>query len=477
MDRWTIIGLAGLLALGATAEILAPVAGEPVLTAADLVAGGALALAAALAARAGARVSGWLLLGAGAAWFAGTLAAELDAAGAWLLYLHRPILVLAVVAAPGWRPRSAGALAALTVAVIAAVPEVAETGWATAVVAVVVGASALRRPAAWVTAVALAIASVAVLVELSVEGLRALIVAYDAAVAAAALALTAELRAAPGLADRVVEMGERGPLSAALSSALGDPSIEVLGPEAVVDDGRATTRVESDGRVVAVMAHAPDSLADPRVAGAAVAAARLALANAELTGELRTTLADLQASSRRLVVAGETARSGLERRLREGPIARRARIAEELGDAELRARIATARRDLEDLAGGLHPRALDELGLAGAVHALAAKAAVPVKVEAKGSWPAGVEAAAYFVCAEALSNIAKYAAATRASIVIGEEDAALVVQISDDGGGGADPTRGSGLQGLSDRLVALGGSLAVDSPPGHGTRLTGRIPL
>jgi signal transduction histidine kinase len=147
-------------------------------------------------------------------------------------------------------------------------------------------------------------------------------------------------------------------------------------------------------------------------------------------------------------------------------------------DPAFSARLAAEVRDLEDFAAGLHPRVLDERGLEGAVRRLASQAPVPVSVDvaAAPSSPE-VQAAAYFVCAEALTNIAKYARATRASVSIEERDGALHIAVHDDGVGGADPQSGSGLAGLRDRVAALGGSFDLTSEPGGGTRLVARIPL
>ena len=121
---------------------------------------------------------------------------------------------------------------------------------------------------------------------------------------------------------------------------------------------------------------------------------------------------------------------------------------------------------------------LTELGLIPALRTLVRRAPLPVGLEydSEERCPAAVEAAAYFLAAEALTNVARYANATRADIRVTRPDGALAIEIADDGAGGADPTAGSGLRGMTDRLTALDGTLLIDSPPGGGTRVRGVIP-
>jgi signal transduction histidine kinase len=145
---------------------------------------------------------------------------------------------------------------------------------------------------------------------------------------------------------------------------------------------------------------------------------------------------------------------------------------------EARGELGLALEELRELARGIHPAVLTDRGLPAAVEALAARAPVPVDVEGMPSdrLPAAVEAAAYFVVAESLTNVAKYAHAEHAIVRVGREDGYAVVEVSDDGVGGADPTAGSGLRGLADRLAALDGRLEVQSPPGGGTVVRANIP-
>ena len=144
---------------------------------------------------------------------------------------------------------------------------------------------------------------------------------------------------------------------------------------------------------------------------------------------------------------------------------------------DLTVRFLSDRAELSDLARGIHPSALTTGGLATALAELAHRALVPVQVSVDARrFPAAVEAAAYFVCAEALTNVAKYACASFVRIDVHRDTGRLVVEIVDDGVGGADPGRGSGMRGLADRVEALGGEFSVHSPAGTGTRMLAAIP-
>ena len=134
--------------------------------------------------------------------------------------------------------------------------------------------------------------------------------------------------------------------------------------------------------------------------------------------------------------------------------------------------------ELHELAQGLHPGELAEAGLAGALASLAGRAPVFVELDVRVERLATeIEATVYFVCAEALANVAKYASASRVELSVTIRDGRLTVVVADDGVGGADPTRGTGLQGLADRVEALGGTLNVASAVGAGTRLAAEIPV
>ncbi|MGH2687775.1 MAG: sensor histidine kinase, partial [Actinomycetota bacterium] len=147
-----------------------------------------------------------------------------------------------------------------------------------------------------------------------------------------------------------------------------------------------------------------------------------------------------------------------------------------LGEAS--AELARALSELRELARGIHPAVLTDGGLRAAIETLAERSPVPATVAEvpEGRFAEPVEATAYFIVSEALTNVAKYAGATEVAIRVRWDDGTLLVEVADDGVGGADPSRGSGLQGLADRAAALGGRLRVDSPPGRGTRVVAEVP-
>jgi signal transduction histidine kinase len=260
------------------------------------------------------------------------------------------------------------------------------------------------------------------------------------------------------------------------------------------DAGRAVTQIARDGAPVAAIVHDPALLEDRELVRTAGAAAALALENERLAAEVRARYDDLRAASERLVTAGDAARRRIERDLHDGAqqrlvslsitlnLARRhaepgSRTAALLEDAvgELTAGLA----ELRELARGLHPAVLTERGLDPALAGLVARAPLPVTLSPplRRRLPAAVEIAAYFVVMEALTNVAKYASATAAEVTVQQIDGHIVIDVSDDGVGGADPAAGSGLTGLADRVVALGGRLEVESPPGGGTVVRAEVPV
>jgi signal transduction histidine kinase len=220
------------------------------------------------------------------------------------------------------------------------------------------------------------------------------------------------------------------------------------------------------------------------------AVARLAVVNARLQADVRARVDELTASRRRIVEAGDAQGRELARELAEGPERRLDVVAQLLDDAsgqltgperdgltDVQHELRNARAELRNFAQGIRPLSLSAGGLAVAVPLLTERVPIPVSLSVKvGRLPPAVEAAAYFVCSEALTNVAKHASATSASIVIGLRDGEVGVEISDNGVGGADPSHGSGLRGLSDRVEALGGELTVQRPEVEGTKVTAVIP-
>jgi len=224
--------------------------------------------------------------------------------------------------------------------------------------------------------------------------------------------------------------------------------------------------------------------------------AGLVLRNAALTADLEATIDELRASRRRLVGAQDAERRKIERNLHDGAQQQLIALSIQLGllaDAaddpaavrEITALLKQAARaalgDLRNLARGIYPPLLAEQGLVAALQAQVGKAPLPVRIEADGigRYPPDTESTVYFCTLEALQNIAKYAAASSAEIRLACPDHHLNFTISDDGAG-FDPAtarQGSGLQGMADRLAALGGTFEVRSAPGHGTTLTGQLPV
>jgi signal transduction histidine kinase len=258
--------------------------------------------------------------------------------------------------------------------------------------------------------------------------------------------------------------------------------------------GRAWTAVEREGHRVAAIVHDAELDATPELVQAAASAAALALDNERLKADLRARLEELRHSRRRIVEAADDARRQIERDLHDGAQQQlvslaldlrllRARLKHEPEVAEtveeLADKLATALAELRELARGIHPAVLSDHGLGPAIHVLVERSPLSVECDLafEDRLPAPVEAAAYFVVAEGLTNVIKYANAEKAAVSVRRRGGEVEVVVSDDGVGGARIDAGSGLRGLSDRLAALEGELAVDSPLGEGTRLIARIPM
>jgi PAS domain S-box-containing protein len=262
-----------------------------------------------------------------------------------------------------------------------------------------------------------------------------------------------------------------------------------------------TVRLRKDGTLVAVsIAAAPVRDASGQVLGNMVAYTDITERKAQeaevhrLNDELHARVEELAASRTRIVTAGDVERRRLERNLHDGAQQRLVAVSYSMrlaltkldsDPAGARAdlagagdELALALEELRELARGLHPAILTDCGLRAAVEMLADRAPIPVEIVEvpDGRLPEPVEAAAYYLIAEALTNVAKYAHASAVRTRVSAAEGNVVVEVSDDGVGGADPATGSGLRGLADRVEALGGSLEVVSPAGAGTTLRAEIP-
>jgi signal transduction histidine kinase len=294
-----------------------------------------------------------------------------------------------------------------------------------------------------------------------------------------------------------------------LRDLLGDPRLGVLFflPESELyvdtagipvagdaEDGRERTAIQRNGQPLGIVLHDPHRQEQqPDLLRRVVEAGGLAIEIARLRVELRRQLAEVEASRARIVAAGNDERRRIERDLHDGAQQRLVSIGltlrhaqHELGSASPEragqtldgavAEVAAAIDELRELARGLPPSQLDG-GLALAFHELARRAPVPVEVDApRERFGRDVEAAAYFIGCEGLTNAVKHAHASKILLSAGRRDRQLVVSIADDGVGGAIVGRGSGLRGLSDRIAALGGTLRIESAPGTGTTLTAELP-
>ena len=517
--RLVWIGLAAACAFGVGAEVAAGAPLGRALAAADLAVGLVLLAfgAAALIGRPGSRIGIWLGA-AGIAWFLGTV-------GWPFVTLHRGVFVLAFLAYPiGLLPRSWLARAAAVAAfVVWALPPLARDDHLTIAVAGVVavaafrlfldGRSAPRRIA--VVALLSAVAFVGVLstaAALRLDGVapeRPMLWGYDVAVAAAAallllLGLLRERRSDGVLRSLVVDLGRLGDsasLRGRIARALGDPSL-VIGiwdderraymeesgaPVRMPEEGsgRVATRIDDDGGPLALLVDDEAALPEPALLAPVASVARTAVANDTLELRIRGQAREIAASRRRLVEAADGEQRVLKQTLARGPERRLRRVSQLLEEAaksgavadgvELQRAVEAAIGELGELANGVRPAEL-EGGLGEALPALAERSPIDIAVQVEaGRLPESVEAAAYFVCSEALANAAKHAHAASAQIQAAVRSGRLHVTVSDDGVGGA-KAEGSGLRGLADRVEALSGRLRVESSPGTGTRVHAEIP-
>ncbi|MFL5955034.1 MAG: sensor histidine kinase [Gaiellaceae bacterium] len=306
--------------------------------------------------------------------------------------------------------------------------------------------------------------------------------------------------------DLIVEVGSIEPseIRAALARTVGDPSLElglwISDEQKFVDEhgvelelpetgsGRAWTPIGSANEPLAALVHDERLLGQRPLLEAAGSAARLALENARLQTELRVQIRELRASRMRIVTAADAERRRLERDLHDGAQQRLLAVGLALqllrdnhGDPQLlteaEAELQAALHELRDLARGIHPSILNDQGLGPAIRSLVDRAPLPISAEVSDErYGQSIEAAAYFVVSEALANVAKHAHARSAQISVSRLNGHLVVEVCDDGRGGAAAASGSGLQGLSDRVRALEGRLTIESARGAGTTLRAEIP-
>jgi signal transduction histidine kinase len=340
----------------------------------------------------------------------------------------------------------------------------------------------------------------ATLLVIGISPIAFLIGLLDARLARSAVGdLFVELRADPsptGLQD-------------ALARALRDPSLTLAywlpefeswsdldgRPVELPEPGsdRATTLIDRDGAHVAALLHDPELKDEPELLAAVGAAAAMALENGRLQAEQKAHLEELKGSRARVIEAGQKERQRLERNLHDGAQQRLIALSLELsllekqlaGDPEAATRLEQARGEiavsldeLRTVARGLHPAVLSGHGLEVALQSMAADSPTPVRltVNLEGRLPEPIEVAAYYVVSESLANIGKHAQATSVSVDLCRADGVVVVEVVDNGIGGADTEHGSGLRGLADRVEAHGGRLRIWSPVGGGTRLRAEMP-
>jgi signal transduction histidine kinase len=303
----------------------------------------------------------------------------------------------------------------------------------------------------------------------------------------------------------------RAQLEPALRRALGDPGLRVVYPAPegggwVDGDGAlaelpdeaprvATTPILSNGATSALILHDPALLEDPGLVGAIAATVRLAMDNEQLTVALEAQLEETRASRRRIVEAADAERQRIERDLHDGAQQRLVSLAislrmlgDSLGDdapKEIREELTAAGtelrgaiEELRELAHGLDPAILRESGLGPAIRSLVERCPTPatLDVQLDGRLPRPVEATAYFVVAEALANVTKHALASHVAVRVAQTAGQLAVEVEDDGRGGADEARGSGLRGLADRVAAAGGTFSLGSGALGGTRVAAELP-
>ena len=298
-------------------------------------------------------------------------------------------------------------------------------------------------------------------------------------------------------------------LVAALRRSVHDPSLTLLRwvpdqasfvdgggvpqPLPETSSGRASMVLERHGTPVGALVFDGALRDQPQLLAAVRSATSLALENQQMEQQLRDQLVEVRRSRERIVTAGDSRRRQLERDLHDGAQQRLVAVSMELARAkratdphEIECLVVQASTELSDaidelreLARGVYPPSLRERGLAGSITALAERSTLPVEVDlgSCNGLPAHVELAAYFICAEAVTNATKYAEASSVRICIDGNEREMRMEIVDDGIGGAQPGPDGGLLGVADRAAALGGTLSIDSPEGKGTTIRVILPF
>ncbi len=513
--RWRTPALIlAAIALAAAVEVES-YRGLPLPSIADGVVGATLLICGILAWRLrSARGVGLLMLLSGGTWLLGTLVPA-------ALLLHRGPLVHLHLSYPSGRLHRMLPIGTVVLAYLTAIVEpLARNDWLTLVVAALVSVAAVdvfvrtSGPArkAGRPALIAALAFAGVLALGAVDRLAgwdrelAMLLLYDAVVTTVAVVLLLDLLFGrwvdSTIADLVIGLGGEASasLQVQLRRATGDPSMVVgyWAPDTsrYVDDAgvevelpadqvaRAVTHVDDDGAPLAVLVHDPSVARDPELLELVTAAARLAVTNVRLRAGIQDRAAQLAASRRRIVEAADRQRRNLERELALGTVDQLAKVSRLIdgldidGIGEIREEFSGATADLVDIAHGVRPAALTSGGLTAALPLLAHRSPVPVELTIQVERvPAAVEACVYFVCAEALTNVSKHAAAKRVSIDVRQQGGEISIAIADDGSGGADPFSGTGLRGLADRVEALDGRLQVRSAHGDGTTVVATVPV
>ncbi len=306
-----------------------------------------------------------------------------------------------------------------------------------------------------------------------------------------------------------VRANPTGDLQEPLARALHDPTLSIAywlpqfgswadqagHPVTLPTDGddRGVRLITLDNRPVAALTFHPSLEHDEReLLDSVVAAAAIALENGRLQSELRAQLLELQDSRGRVMEAGRIERQRLERNLHDGAQQRLVALSLELGMLEqagaepsdkerlgrVRAEVSASLEELRAVSRGIYPAVLTGHGLAVALESLAARAPCPLHLDVavQERLPEAVEVAAYYVVCESLANMGKHAQATQATVLVTKTGGNVIVDVSDNGVGGADAVHGTGLRGLADRVEALGGTLKIRTPTDGGTRITAEIP-